>query len=318
MSRLHPRPVKERLSEQVAGHRAARRARCGHRGALLAADGTRTPIGSRQPASLAAENAPAGRRPRRTGRSRPPPPGGQVVELGAPVHAGPALRSAVEAIASTSSRARRVRRRGPARRSPPARRGAGRSPRPPRPRPSPVWRDGLARSGAARRPRAGRPWRAALRSSRRSVVGAVPVGLVDDVDVADLQDPGLGGLDAVAHPRGQQHQRGVGEPGDLDLALAHADGLDQHHVEAGGVEDPDRLRGRPGQASEVAARGHRTDVDARGRARGPPSAPGRRAARRRRTATTGRPPAPRRACRPRGARRPARSSRSTCRRPGSR
>src|SRR6478735_2475188 len=52
------------------------------------------------------------------------------------------------------------------------------------------------------------------------LVGAVAVGLVDDVDVADLEDPGLGGLDAVAHPRRDQHHRGVGEAGDLDLALA--------------------------------------------------------------------------------------------------
>ena len=33
------------------------------------------------------------------------------------------------------------------------------------------------------------------------LVGAVAVGLVDDVDVADLEDPGLRGLDAVAHAR---------------------------------------------------------------------------------------------------------------------
>ena len=85
-------------------------------------------------------------------------------------------------------------------------------------------------------------------------VGAVAVGLVDDEDVADLQDAGLGGLDAVAHARREQHDRGVGEAGDLDLGLADADGLDQHHVAAGRVEHPQRLRGRPGQAAEVAAR----------------------------------------------------------------
>ena len=51
--------------------------------------------------------------------------------------------------------------------------------------------------------------------------------------------------------------------GDLDLALPDADGLDEHHVAAGGVEHPQRLRRRPGQPAEVAAGGHRADVDAR-------------------------------------------------------
>ena len=51
--------------------------------------------------------------------------------------------------------------------------------------------------------------------------------------------------------------------GDLDLGLPDADGLDEHHVAAGGVEHPQRLRRRPGQPAEVAARGHRADVDAR-------------------------------------------------------
>ena len=68
-------------------------------------------------------------------------------------------------------------------------------------------------------------------------IGAGPVGLVDHEDVRDLQDPGLGRLDAVAHPGREQHQRGVGEPGDLDLALADPDGLDDHHVVAVGPGD---------------------------------------------------------------------------------
>ena len=95
------------------------------------------------------------------------------------------------------------------------------------------------------------------------LLGAVAVGLVDDVDVADLEDAGLGGLDAVAEAGRHQHDGGVGEPGDLDLALADADGLDDHHVAAGRVQHPQRLRRRPGQAAEVAPRGHRPDVDAR-------------------------------------------------------
>ena len=95
------------------------------------------------------------------------------------------------------------------------------------------------------------------------LVGAVAVGLVDDVDVTDLQDPGLGRLDPVAGPRREQHQGGVREPGDLHLALSHADGLDEHDVAAGRVEHPQRLGRAPRESTEVATRGHRADVDAR-------------------------------------------------------
>ena len=50
------------------------------------------------------------------------------------------------------------------------------------------------------------PW-----MSRYGGVGAVPVGLVDHEDVGDLEDAGLHRLDRVAHARGEQHQRGVGQ-----------------------------------------------------------------------------------------------------------
>ena len=62
-------------------------------------------------------------------------------------------------------------------------------------------------------------------------------------------------------PGREQHDGRVGQAGDLDLGLADADGLDEDDVAAGGVEHPQRLRGRPRQAAEVAARGHRADVD---------------------------------------------------------
>ena len=104
---------------------------------------------------------------------------------------------------------------------------------------------------------------------------------------ADLEDARLGRLDAVAHARREQHQRGVGQRGDLDLGLPDPDGLDQDDVAAGGVEHAQRLRRGPRQPAEVPAGGHRADVDAACRARGPASAPGRRAARRRRTASDG-------------------------------
>ena len=67
---------------------------------------------------------------------------------------------------------------------------------------------------------------------------------------------------AVAHARGQQDQGDVGDAGDLHLGLTDPDRLDQHHVEAGGVEDPQRLRGGHRQPAEVAAGRHRPDVGA--------------------------------------------------------
>jgi hypothetical protein len=94
-------------------------------------------------------------------------------------------------------------------------------------------------------------------------VGPVAVGLVDREDVADLEDAGLGRLDAVSHPGRQQHHGAVGQTGDLDLGLADADRLDQHDLAARRVEHPQRLRGRAGQAAEVAAGRHRPDVDPR-------------------------------------------------------
>ena len=93
-------------------------------------------------------------------------------------------------------------------------------------------------------------------------VGAVAVGLVDDEDVGDLEDPGLGRLDGVAHAGREQDQGGVGEPGDVDLGLADADGLDEHDVAAGGRQHAQRLRRRPRQPAEVPAGGHRADEDA--------------------------------------------------------
>src|SRR6266511_954580 len=93
-------------------------------------------------------------------------------------------------------------------------------------------------------------------------VGAVPVGLVDHEHVGDLQDAGLGRLDRVAHAGGEQHERGVGEAGHLDLGLADADGLHEHNLASGAFQHANRLRGRRGEAAQVAAAGHGPDVDA--------------------------------------------------------
>ena len=65
---------------------------------------------------------------------------------------------------------------------------------------------------------------------------AGPVGLVDHEQVGDLHQPGLVGLHRVAPARVDHHDGGVGLAGDLDLDLADPDRLDEHQVEADGVE----------------------------------------------------------------------------------
>ena len=66
----------------------------------------------------------------------------------------------------------------------------------------------------------------------------------------------------TASPNPGRGRPGWCRPGRLDLGLADPDGLDQDDVAAGGVQHPHRLRGRPGQAAQVALGGHRADVDA--------------------------------------------------------
>ena len=82
------------------------------------------------------------------------------------------------------------------------------------------------------------------------------------MDVGDLQDPGLDGLDFVPEPGGRDDDHRMGRLHHVDLVLADANGLDQDHVEAGGVEHVDSLQAGPRQAAEGAAGGHGTDEDA--------------------------------------------------------
>ena len=48
----------------------------------------------------------------------------------------------------------------------------------------------------------------------------------------------------------------------LDLALARPDGLEEHDVLPGGVDEEQRLEGRLGEPAEMPARAHRADVHA--------------------------------------------------------
>ena len=83
-----------------------------------------------------------------------------------------------------------------------------------------------------------------LRRSRTVCCGAVPVGLVHHEDVGDLQDAGLGRLDA-SRPCPARRSTIVesAERGDLHLGLADPDGLDEDDVAARRVEDADAPAG---------------------------------------------------------------------------
>ncbi len=97
---------------------------------------------------------------------------------------------------------------------------------------------------------------------RGRAIGALAIGLVDDEDVGDLHDAGLEGLHLVAGARHDGHDRHVRRPDDVHLVLADADGLDQHDVEARGVEHRRGFSGRPREPAEVPARRHAADEDA--------------------------------------------------------
>ena len=92
-------------------------------------------------------------------------------------------------------------------------------------------------------------------------VGPVSVALIDHEQVGDLEQPCLCRLNAVAHTWRKQHDGGVGSRCDVDLGLTHADGLDEHDVEASRLENSHRLRGSGRHAAELPARCHRPDED---------------------------------------------------------
>ena len=73
---------------------------------------------------------------------------------------------------------------------------------------------------------------------------ALQVRLVDHEDVRDLEDAGLDHLHAVAQVRSQHHHGGIGNRRHLQLRLPHADGLQDHGVEAERPEQADGLAGR--------------------------------------------------------------------------
>ena len=150
------------------------------------------------------------------------------------------------------------------------------------------------------------------------LVGAVAVGLVDHVEVADLEDPGLRRLDAVAHARARSAPAWCrpsprSRPRSVPRRRSRSGSRRSRQPRAPAAPAAWPTTGRRGARARPSS-GCRPPC----RARGPASAPGRRAARRRRTARTGRPPARRPACPACAARSPGPRSWWTCRRRASR
>ena len=78
------------------------------------------------------------------------------------------------------------------------------------------------------------------------------VGLVDHDHIRDLHHPSLQRLDRVSRAGHQHQHHGVGVIHDVDLRLPHADGLHEHVLAPGGVEQQRGLQGRLGEAAERA------------------------------------------------------------------
>ena len=86
---------------------------------------------------------------------------------------------------------------------------------------------------------------------RREVVA---VGLVDGDEVGELEDAAFDPLELVAGAGELEDEEEVDHVGHGDLGLTDPDGLDENHVEAGGLADDDRLAGLARHAAERAAR----------------------------------------------------------------
>ncbi len=85
---------------------------------------------------------------------------------------------------------------------------------------------------------------------RLGALDVVAVRLVDRDHVRDLDHALLQSLHLVASAGQHQHQEEVGHVGDHGLGLARADGLHQHGVIAGGLQDQHRLAGLGRDAAE--------------------------------------------------------------------
>ena len=74
--------------------------------------------------------------------------------------------------------------------------------------------------------------------------------------------PALSACTSSPRARHQRDDRDVGRPDDVDFVLAHANGLDDDDVLAGGVEDERGVAGRARESAELAACRHAPDEHA--------------------------------------------------------
>ncbi len=85
------------------------------------------------------------------------------------------------------------------------------------------------------------------------------VGLVDDEDVGDLEQPGLVGLHGVTPTGIDYDDRRVGRRRDLHLHLSDPDGLDEHQWKPRRAQNPYGVGHGQRESAEVPARRHRAN-----------------------------------------------------------
>ncbi|MPM47859.1 hypothetical protein SDC9_94580 [bioreactor metagenome] len=94
-----------------------------------------------------------------------------------------------------------------------------------------------------------------LAGSDPGLAGVVAVGLVDGDHMGEFQDALLDALQLVTRAGEHQDQIGVDHPLDGDFGLAHADGLDNDDVVAGGFHEQHALAGGAGDTTEMQSGG---------------------------------------------------------------
>ena len=94
-------------------------------------------------------------------------------------------------------------------------------------------------------------------------VCAGQVGLVDHVDIGDLEQSGLDRLDAVAEAGHRDREHAVGRRGDLDVGLSGADRLQDDAAEPVMIEHGTEVRDGGDDPAHFTPHRHAAEVDAR-------------------------------------------------------
>lgn len=83
--------------------------------------------------------------------------------------------------------------------------------------------------------------------------GRWQVGLVDDQNIGNLEDPCLGGLHVITGTRRPDDHADIGQIGHLNFGLPDTDGFNNHNVPSGCIHDIDHSTGGPRQATQMPA-----------------------------------------------------------------